>query len=333
MGRRKAKKKNIILMIILIILIFLLHEQESLIGLIAQDTATETNRPPELYFCPHDSCEMRLATVLENANVSIHCAIYDVELPEIIDILKDKKNEIDVKLVTDKDNTKHLEGIEYVTNAGTHQLMHNKFCVIDDEIVFTGSYNPTITGKINDNNMLIIYSRYIALNYEREFSELSGKVFGKGDQTPYPVITLNGMRIENYFCPEDECAEHVMEILGGASESIDFMTFSFTHDGIGNQIIAKHIAGVKVRGVFEKFQNSQWNEYSKMNDSGIEARWDANPKNMHHKVFIVDGKIVVTGSFNPTKAGDTKNDENVLIIHDKEIADKYLMEFLRVYDE
>ena len=60
-------------------------------------------------------------------------------------------------------------------------------------------------------------------------------------------------------------------------------------------------------------------------------KWDGNSKNMHHKVFIVDKKIVVTGSFNPTKAGDTKNDENIMIIYDEEIAGRFLLEFERVY--
>ena len=48
---------------------------------------------------------------------------------------------------------------------------------------------------------------------------------------------------------------------------------------------------------------------------------------MHHKVFIIDNRTVITGSFNPTKNGDTRNDENILIIHDEKIAGKYLEEF------
>jgi len=51
---------------------------------------------------------------------------------------------------------------------------------------------------------------------------------------------------------------------------------------------------------------------------------------MHHKVWIIDGKTVITGSFNPTKAGNEKNDENLVIIHDKEIAGQYLEEFKRI---
>ncbi len=54
---------------------------------------------------------------------------------------------------------------------------------------------------------------------------------------------------------------------------------------------------------------------------------------MHHKVFIVDEKIVVTGSFNPTNNGDKNNDENVVIIEDSAIAEMFVQEFWRVYGE
>ncbi|HLC75483.1 MAG TPA: phospholipase D-like domain-containing protein, partial [Candidatus Nanoarchaeia archaeon] len=45
-----------------------------------------------------------------------------------------------------------------------------------------------------------------------------------------------------------------------------------------------------------------------------------------------DNSTVVTGSMNPTKNGDETNDENVVIIKDKEIAELYLKEFERVWD-
>ena len=332
MGKRRLKMGNVVVVLILIACVVLMQDWPVVGNLIlGEKDARETNIAPEVFFCPSEGCEERLISLIESANVSVHCALYDVELPGVVDALKGKAEDVDMRLVTDKDNTEHLFGIEYAANDGTHQLMHDKFCVIDGEIVFTGSYNPTITGMKNDNNMLIVYSKYIASNYEDEFSELEGGVFGGGDAVRYPVVYVNDVKFENYFCPEDGCAEHVMEVLSEAQESIDFMCFTFTHDGIGDAIVDAHERGVLVRGVFEKFQRSKWCEYEKLFLNNISVKWDSNPKNMHHKVFIVDGEIVVSGSFNPTKAGDTKNDENVLIIHDREIAGMFVSEFERIY--
>ncbi len=332
MGRRKVKRWNILFVLVLVAG-FVLMQDLSIVGnvILPEQEARETNLAPEVLFCPAEGCEDRLRRLIESANVSVHCALYDVELTGIVDALKEKAKDVDVRLVTDKDNSEHLFGIDYVSNVGTHQLMHDKFCVIDGEIVFMGSYNPTITGMRNDNNMLVVYSKYIASNYEDEFSELEGKVFGGGDGVRYPVVYVNDVRFENYFCPEDGCGNKVMEVLSGAQESVDFMCFTFTHDGIGDAIVDAHDRGVAVRGVFEKFQRSKWCEYEKLISNSVPVKWDGNSKNMHHKVFIVDKKIVVTGSFNPTKAGDTKNDENIMIIYDEEIAGRFLLEFERVY--
>ena len=332
MGRRKVKKWNIFFVLVLVAG-FVFMQDLSIVGnvILPEQEARESNLAPEVLFCPAEGCEDRLHRLIESANVSVHCALYDVELESIVDALKEKAKDVDVGLVTDKDNSEHLFGIDYVSNTGTHQLMHDKFCVIDGEIVFMGSYNPTITGMRNDNNMLVIYSKYIASNYEDEFSELEGRVFGDGGNVRYPVVYVNDVRYENYFCPEDDCGGKIMEVLSGAQESIDFMCFTFTHDGIGDAIVDAHDRGVHVRGVFEKFQRSKWSEYEKLLGNDVSVKWDGNPKNMHHKVFIVDGKIVVTGSFNPTKAGDTKNDENILVIYDDGIAGRFTEEFERVY--
>ena len=40
--------------------------------------------------------------------------------------------------------------------------------------------------------------------------------------------------------------------------------------------------------------------------------------------MVIDGLVLITGSFNFTKATEEKNAENLLIIRDKELADKYI---------
>jgi len=54
---------------------------------------------------------------------------------------------------------------------------------------------------------------------------------------------------------------------------------------------------------------------------------DGHPEKMHHKVMIIDDKIVITGSYNLTRSAETQNDENTLVIHDDGIARIYLAEF------
>ncbi len=295
----------------------------------------ESNSSIDLYFCPVDDCEGELIKTIEMASKKLHCAFYDVDLTGVKNaLIPVKEKGVDVKLVVDADNFEFFEELDWAMPDDRSAIMHNKFCIVDDTIVWTGSVNPTYRGtKKNNNNALRIKSVELAANYEDEFDEMWNGGFGRGPEVEEPIIVLDGMRVENYFCPEDWCANKVLKILEGANKSIDFMTFSFTHDELGDAVIDKFESGIKVRGVFEKSQNNKYNEYSKMVAEGMDVTWDGNGANMHHKVFIVDRSIVVTGSFNPSKNGDTRNDENVLIIYDSSIAERYLKEFERVLEE
>lgn len=59
-------------------------------------------------------------------------------------------------------------------------------------------------------------------------------------------------------------------------------------------------------------------------NSGIPTKIDAQHEISHNKVMIVDGEIVITGSFNFTKGAQEKNAENFLIIRDKGLAATYI---------
>jgi phosphatidylserine/phosphatidylglycerophosphate/cardiolipin synthase-like enzyme len=63
---------------------------------------------------------------------------------------------------------------------------------------------------------------------------------------------------------------------------------------------------------------------------GVPVKVDGNQYTMHHKVLIIDESIIVTGSFNFTKAADETNDDNLLIIHSPALAQLYLQEYERI---
>ncbi|MBD3313482.1 hypothetical protein GF345_03500 [Candidatus Woesearchaeota archaeon] len=294
-----------------------------------QGIPSEYSVDPVVMFCPRDDCAHTLEFIINNSD-TIHCAFFDLDIPELIGALEAKN----ASVIVDADNHGLVKGkITHLKKDTRTAFMHNKFCIFDNSIILTGSMNPTHNGNNrNNNNMIIISSSYLAENYEAEFQEMWNGEFGKGGRTANPVIMLNDQRIENWFCPEDWCANKIMNVLEQANESIYFMTFSFTHDDIGDILIEKHKQGVEVKGIFETRQNRQYSEMDKLNKSGIHVMTDTNPAAMHHKVFIIDNRTVITGSMNPTKSGDTRNDENVLIVHGPRIAKAYLQEFGNIFN-
>ena len=223
--------------------------------------------------------------------------------------------------------------LENVRHDNRKELMHNKFCIFDHSKIFTGSFNPTKNDATrNNNNLVIIESMTLAKNYEEEFNEMWSGIFGRGNNVNEEKLFFNGFLVENYFCPEDSCEEHTLEFLQNAKERIYFMTFSFTSDVLGEEIIKNYHYGLDVKGVFDTNQaGSTYSEFHKMAELGMNVRKDETKGFMHHKVFIVDDSVLF-GSYNPTQSGDEDNDENVLIIHNKDVAEEFVEEFKKIYE-
>lgn len=273
-----------------------------------------------VFFCPQDHCEQALLNVLGGAS-SIQCALYSLKLPTVTKVLKEKSTE----LLIDEDN---YEGWgKKIVMSG---LMHDKFCVLNHQSIWTGSFNPTKNGAYGENNNLVIVeSKTLAENYAAKFQDIKA---GKHTKVRHPKLYLNGFLVENYFCPEDGCEGHVLSALKQAKHAVYFLTYSFTSDQIGNFLV-ENKGRLDIQGVMEKSQASKYSEFFKFNASNMKVRLDKNKFNLHHKVFIIDNETVITGSYNPTVGGDEKNRENVLIIHDSNIARQFVDEFERIWKE
>jgi phospholipase D len=50
---------------------------------------------------------------------------------------------------------------------------------------------------------------------------------------------------------------------------------------------------------------------------------DEQPAIAHSKVMIIDSAVVITGSFNFTSSGESRNVENVLVLRSGELAAAY----------
>lgn len=272
----------------------------------------------KIYFCPKDNCEEIIIKEIIGSH-EIKCAFYDLNLLNLTKVLEYRNAEV---LVFEK-NYKNF-GIK-VKSKG---LMHNKFCVMDKKALFTGSFNPTLNGnKKNNNNLVYIESETLAKNYLEEFEEIRRR---ESKRTKNTKVIFNDFLIENYFCPEDECQEKVLKELMKAKQSIHFMTFSFTDKEIAETLIEKS-KEITVQGIMERKRiGMKYNVFRYLNESKVKVWLDNNPYTMHHKVFIIDEKTVITGSYNPTKNGNENNDENMLIIHNKDIAKKYVEEYNRI---
>jgi len=136
-----------------------------------------------------------------------------------------------------------------------------------------------------------------------------------------------------FFSPHGGCEEQILNWVERANVSIQILIYSFTLDSIGDALIEAHNRGVEVQVVFEAGQIDQDSEYSNLKDAGIDIRKDTNSGYMHDKIMIIDGIIVLTGSFNYSENAEERNNENLLIINSTTVTATYGEEFTEIWDE
>ena len=297
------------------------------------------------------SIEGRLIEKINAAQTSIHIASFEFNLTPVAEaLIAAKQRGVDVRWVTDDENGLEADeepgrgqfamlqdaGIE-VRSDTRSALMHNKFWIFDGQILWTGSTNITVNGIFKqDNNTVVIQSPELATIYEREFQEMWDGQFGprSPSQLDEQITTVNGSRIVVVFTSEDPALENaIVPIVKSATQSIRFLTFSFTDFPLADAMSERSKAGVDVAGVFEKVgSETDASELKTLMCRNVPVKQDGNPGFLHHKVIVVDERIVITGSMNYSTNAEESNDENVIIIDNAEIARLYLQEFERVWD-
>lgn len=287
--------------------------------------------------------DLRLAAAIEEARLSVDLAVYSFSLWSIRDALLDaQRRGVQIRIVMESSN-RDRDVPQELIDAGIsilgdrrEGLMHDKFVIIDRSEVWVGSMNFTIGGGYQDNNNLIrIRSQKLVENYQTEFDEMFvGDHFGPDtvSDTPNPVTFVNGTMIETYFSPDDGVSDVIVDLVSDADESIYFMAYSFTSDPISEAIQSRARDGVSIAGVMDHSQvaSNQGGEYDVFVQAGLDVVEDGIQGLMHHKVFIIDEQIVITGSYNFSRSAEERNDENILVIYNTDIAKAFLAEFQRV---
>ena len=334
--------------------------------------------------------QSKLIERINAANYSIDCCFYSFSLSAVTDALIAAKNRgVQVRFIVESENSGSYEitrlisaGIPLITstfggNHGAAQnwgIMHNKFAVFDcpnvtslaDDWVWTGSWNCSISGNDDANNIVMVKDHGLASAYEIEFNEMWGSETitpdanyarmgnRKYNNTPHK-FTIQDYKIQQYMSPSDATESHITNEVNAADSTIFFSILSFTSNELSAAMKAKYtgVPGFQVRGVFDSgsigpiTSGSEW--YAMNGDPAAYNYWspradvvqDALPSSvlLHHKYMIIDSSwplldpTVVTGSHNWSYSANTVNDENTLIMHSTGIANVYLQEFANRYHE
>lgn len=153
-----------------------------------------------------------------------------------------------------------------------------------------------------------------------------------GEVTRTVTVVEKGGVEQTCFSRVEECDRLLISLISQARGSIYVAVYSFTRDGLARALVEAKNRGVEVRVVMERDNAfGQGSEYEFLKANGVDVRLDGNPASMHHKFMVVDGEVVVTGSYNWSTAAEDRNDENIVVIRDAGIASRFIEEFNRVW--
>jgi phosphatidylserine/phosphatidylglycerophosphate/cardiolipin synthase-like enzyme len=306
----------------------------------------------------------KLIERINAATHSIDMALYSFfDLPQVADALVAAKNRgVKIRFVYDNRTTQN--NAQTLINAGVpvlkrtsglNGIMHNKFFIFDardtiqsNDWLWTGSWNVSGLETNWENNVIEINDPTITQAYKIEFEEMWGSngdqpnpsaaKFGiqKTDNTPHS-FSIGGRPVKVYFSPSDGTIGKVVNAVNTANKDIYFALYAFTRSDIATAMNNRFNAGVTdIRGIIDQV-NTTGSQYNFLNSF---AQMFGNVGNtLHHKYGIVDATqpnsnpTIISGSVNWSNAANNDNDENLIIIEDLLIANQFMQEFKRRYNE
>lgn len=292
--------------------------------------------------CNTSVCRALLSEI-NSAQSSIDFAIYGyTKIPAIEKALENAQQRgVKIRFVYDSDannfniypDTAYLAKV-FKDNCSDHlaPIMHDKFFIFDNKIVFTGSANIATTDMsgFNSNVILVINSDRIADIYEKEFEQMYN---GRFHKAKLKIRDKQNDDISVYFSPKDKGIDAIIPLINNAKKYIYIPAFLVTYKELAESLIAAKNRGVDVKIILDA-TNTHQGSHSKLNElrkAGIQVKTENWAGKLHSKSIIIDDIYTIIGSMNFSRSGQSSNDENLLIIKDPQIAAFYRTYFLYLW--
>jgi membrane-bound metal-dependent hydrolase YbcI (DUF457 family) len=167
----------------------------------------------------------------------------------------------------------------------------------------------------------------------RSAAENSPENLPNTDEAKSGVMFGKSAPIEIYFSPGPEPEQALIKLMDQAQATIHIALYYFTDRELAQALVRAHERGVRIQVLLDEDQRTA--EYSKsryLQGKGLEVRFYGGSGYFHHKFMVIDSAVVATGSYNWTASAQSRNEENLLVIHDPLVAQVYLKEWQRLWE-
>ncbi|KAI9592123.1 hypothetical protein BDF19DRAFT_498761 [Syncephalis fuscata] len=142
-----------------------------------------------------------------------------------------------------------------------------------------------------------------------------------------------GYTCSAHFFPSDDGYAAFLATLEATQKTMDICIFTLTDDKVVDKILDAKSRGVQIRLISDDTQSKCLgaDPYRLRDDYGIPVVTDHNIAHMHNKFAILDSRVLITGSYNWTKAAHYNNNENMIILNHAPTIKDYEQEFERLW--
>ncbi len=264
---------------------------------------------------------MTMSKAISEAKDSVTLVIYSLTDAKIIASLREKsKTSCIVKVICDAKTCPDIEaklGPQVkVLKRFIKGLMHIKILIIDSRQTWIGSANMTRESLRHHGNLVMaIESESIA-----EMASAKVRSFTSTERLhsiPHASFNQGEQKAELWFLPDDPRAiGRIKGLIQGAQKTLRVAMFTWTRRDLASEVIAAKKRGVKVEVVLDKGTAAAASKgIAKMLlESGVKVKLSQGKALLHHKFMQIDGKTMVNGSANWTKAAFETNDDCFVVL-------------------
>jgi len=139
---------------------------------------------------------------------------------------------------------------------------------------------------------------------------------------------------EVFFSPGTECKERIISLNNSAKADISVCVFTISDNDISNSLRRAHERGINVRIITDNDKaNDTGSDVEFLADKGLKVVKDRTRNHMHHKFCLVDQTYLINGSFNWTRSASTHNHENITILSNPELIEKFSRKFEEMWQD
>lgn len=314
---------------------------------------------PAYIFTEEEPLAAPIVEAISRTRRTLDVALYNLQIDGAVEALvKARARGVKVRVLFDDAHVypqanKQIQavidsGIETraMNGRGGTGAMHCKYALFDGALLQTGSANWSgFAETFSYENIMFVADADIVDGYERNFEWMWRQARPAGQPEaaaekpsappvdPTPDVNFNGTQLPDYtFSPRGGTEAAIVRAIDAARSEADVAMFTFTSKNIMEALKRAAGRGVKVKLLL--FIGQKFPFFLEAKTGSMELRFKEGrleKGQMHNKFAVLDGKLLINGSFNWTVTAETSNTENTIFTTAPEYVAPYKAEFDKLF--